>query len=140
MQVYLYEQLSNGTVFAHPLPLPSGRGFSAADFDGDGDVDIVIITPNSENCLYFERRGDGSLEQLFGTDNPFNGVCQQTHGNLISPANSLYALLGDWDGDIIIYQPFIIIKKTRKIHHMLTILVILVQENRAPWIGSPPTS
>ena len=111
MQVYLYEQLSNGTVFAHPLPLPSGRGFSAADFDGDGDVDIVIITPNSENCLYFERRGDGSLEQLFGTDNPFNGVCQQTHGNLISPANSLYALLGDWDGDIIIYQPFIIIKK-----------------------------
>ena len=99
MQVYLYQQLPNGTVFAHPLPLPSARDFSAADFDGDGDVDILIIPPNSDNCLYFERRGDGSLEQLFGTDNPFNGVCKRTYGNPLSPADSLYASLGDWDGD-----------------------------------------
>ena len=95
----MYEQLSNGTVFARPLPLPSARDFSAADFDGDGDVDIMIIPPNSDSCLYFERRGDGSLEQMFDTDNPFNGVCQRTNGDLISPANSLYASLGDWDGD-----------------------------------------
>ena len=91
--------MPNGTVFAHPLPLPSARDFAAADFDGDGDVDILIIPPNSDNCLYFERRGDGSLEQLFGTDNPFNGVCKRTYGNPLSPADSLYASLGDWDGD-----------------------------------------
>ena len=99
MQVYLHEQLSNGTVFAYPLPLPSARDFSAADFDGDGDIDIMIIPPNSDSCLYFERRGDGSLEQLFGTDNPFNGVCQRTHGDLSGGHDGLYASLGDWDGD-----------------------------------------
>ena len=96
-QVYLYEQLSNRTVFAHPLPLPSARDFSAADFDGDGDVDIMIIPPNSNGCLYFERLGDGSLEQLFGTDNPFNGMCEQNK-NEATPSG-IYASLGDWDGD-----------------------------------------
>ena len=96
-QVYLYEQLSNGTVFAHPLPLPSARDFSAADFDRDGDVDILIIPPNSNGCLYFERLGDGSLDQLFGTDNPFNGVCEQN--KIEATSNGIYASLGDWDGD-----------------------------------------
>eukprot|EP00435_Cladocopium_sp_Y103_P022662 s3464_g5.t1 len=98
MDVYFYEQLSNGTVFAHPLPLPSAHDFSAADFDGDGDVDIMIVPLNSDSCLYFERLGDGSLEQLFGTDNPFNDVCRRMHGD-DSPSNDLYASLGDWDGD-----------------------------------------
>ena len=99
LQVFLYEQLSNGTVFAHPLPIPAARDFSAADFDGDGDIDIMIIQPTSDSCLYFERRGDGSLEQLFGTDNPFNGVCQRPHGDLLAGSITLYASLGDWDGD-----------------------------------------
>lgn len=36
---------------------------------------------------------------MFGTDNPFNGVCKRTYGNPLSPADSLYASLGDWDGD-----------------------------------------
>ena len=97
MQVYLYEQQSNGTVFAHPLPLPSARDFSSADFDGDGDVDIVIVPPNSDSCLYFERLGDGSLEQLFGTDNPFSGVCKRNNNGV--PNSGIYASLGDWDGD-----------------------------------------
>ena len=97
MQVYLYQQLPNGTVFAHPLPVPSARDFSAADFDGDGDVDILIIPPNSDGCLYFERLGDGSLEQLFGTDNPFNGVCKQNKNE--ATTSGTYASLGDWDGD-----------------------------------------
>ena len=93
----MYEQLSNGTVFAHPLPLPSARDFSAADFDGDGDVDILIMPPNSDSCLYFERLGDGSLEQLSGTDNPFNGVCKEK--NKATGTNEIFASLGDWDGD-----------------------------------------
>ena len=96
-QVYLYEQLSNGTVFAHPLPRPSARDFSAADFDGDGDVDILIVPPNSDGCLYFERLGDGSLDQLFGTDNPFNGVCEQN--KIEATTSGIYASLGDWDRD-----------------------------------------
>ena len=97
MQVYLHEQLSNGTVFAHPLPLPLARDFSAADFDGDGDVDILIVPPNSDGCLYFERLGDGSLDQLFGTDNPFNGVCEQN--KIEATTSGIYASLGDWDRD-----------------------------------------
>jgi len=97
LQVYLYEQLSNGTIFAHPLPLPPARDFSAADFDGDGDVDILIVPPDSDSCLYFERRGDGSLEQLFGTDNPFDGVCKET--NKKTGLNEISASVGDWDGD-----------------------------------------
>ena len=55
MQVYLYEQLSNVTVFADPLPLPSARNFSAADFDGDGDVDIMIETPAVSRALHPEQ-------------------------------------------------------------------------------------
>ena len=98
LQVYLYEQLSNGTIYAHALPLPTARDFSAADFDRDGDVDIMIVPPNSDSCLYFERHGDGSLEQLFGTDNPFNALCKQPSGSTTTE-QELFASLGDWDGD-----------------------------------------
>ncbi|CAK9036738.1 unnamed protein product [Durusdinium trenchii] len=101
-KVYLYEQHANGTFTAHALPLPTARAFSAEDFDGDGDIDMMILPPNSENCLYFERREDGSLEQLFGTDNPFDAVCQRMSGGTVGSTTGdaeRYAALADWDGD-----------------------------------------
>ena len=62
----------------------------------------MILPPNSENCLYFERREDGSLEQLFGTDNPFDAVCQRMSGGTVGSTTGdaeRYAALADWDGD-----------------------------------------
>ena len=100
-QVYLYEQLPNYTFFPQPLPLPAARDYTAADFDGDGDVDIMISIPNSDSLLYFERRSNMQLEQLFDTDNPFNGVTYP-HEDVYfdtAPVNWARATLGDWNGD-----------------------------------------
>lgn len=101
VQVYLYEQLSNGSFFAQPLRVPSARDYTAADFDGDGDVDLMMTKPNGDSCLYFERRSDGSLEQLFGTDNPFKSVCEVVRGDTIASAiePDTLSTLGDWNGD-----------------------------------------
>ena len=102
-QVYLYEQLSNFTFFPQPLPVPAARDYTAADFDGDGDVDMIISLRNSDSFLYFERRGDGMLKQLFSTDNPFDAVGKTTHSDVFFDANSVVpwprATLGDWNGD-----------------------------------------
>ena len=102
-QVYLYEQLPNFTFLPQPLPVPAARDYTAADFDGDGDVDIMISVPNSDQFLYFERRGDGRLERHFGTDNPFNAVGKAAHsevfGKLGKAQPRARSTLGDWDGD-----------------------------------------
>jgi len=42
----------------------------AADFDGDGDIDLVIAPEGKEGWEYYERREDGSLEELL-EDSPF---------------------------------------------------------------------
>ena len=51
---------------------------------------------------YYERREDGSLDELLERDNPFPGSVW----NLISPSadgptgkNEIYAALDDWNGD-----------------------------------------
>ena len=79
-------------------PFPQRTTFQLQILMETGDVDIMIIPPNSDSCLYFERRGDGSLEQLFSSDNPFNGMCQGT-SDFPMQGNGLHASLGDWDGD-----------------------------------------
>eukprot|EP00435_Cladocopium_sp_Y103_P021450 s1407_g5.t1 len=125
-KVYLYEQLSNGTVFAHPLPLPSARDFSAADFDGDGDVDIMIIPrwcvsivdvndderldvvmpPQSprlawwtgyETYAFFMCGANGLLVEQLGEANPFDKVAYNKTNN---PSwRSVKNLVVDLDGD-----------------------------------------
>lgn len=103
IQVYLYEQLPNFTFLPQPLPVPAARDYTAADFDGDGDVDIMISVPNSDQFLYFERRGDGRLERHFGTDNPFNAVGKAAHSEVFGKMGKAQprarSTLGDWDGD-----------------------------------------
>ena len=103
VQVYLYEQLPNFTFLPQPLPVPAARDYTAADFDGDGDIDIMISVPNSDQFLYFERRGDGRLERHFGTDNPFNAVGKAAHSEVFGKMGKAQprarSTLGDWDGD-----------------------------------------
>ena len=65
------EQLQNGTL-SGPRPLlgHDARDYVATDFDGDGDIDLVIAPGGKEGWEYYERREDGSLEELF-EDSPF---------------------------------------------------------------------
>ena len=98
-ELYFLEHLSNGTFHAQLLPVPLVRDFIAADFDGDGDIDLVLSFANAGGCHFFERKGDGSLEELSGLDNPFETACAST--STASSFESLTALatLADWDND-----------------------------------------
>ncbi|CAK8997906.1 unnamed protein product [Durusdinium trenchii] len=89
----LQEQLSNGTFHARLLPVPMARDFFAVDFDGDGDVDLMMSLANDKGCIYFERKGDGSLQKHSGADNPFHAACA-VPGTL-----TFLSTLGDWNED-----------------------------------------
>ena len=43
----LVEQLPNGSVVRHPLPVPQAEDYVAADFDGDGDIDLLLVVSGS---------------------------------------------------------------------------------------------
>mmetsp|Transcript_43761 Transcript_43761/g.102174 ORF Transcript_43761/g.102174 Transcript_43761/m.102174 type:complete len:1236 (+) Transcript_43761:322-4029(+) len=100
-RVLLKEQLPDGIWDkSRPLPgVPIARDFTAADFDGDGDVDLMITVKNEERCRYFERRADGSLEELVGSENPFETACGVTGTSVMSDKLKMTTTLGDWDGD-----------------------------------------
>ena len=99
------EQLQNGTL-SGPRPLlgHDARDYVATDFDGDGDIDLVIAPGGKEGWEYYERREDGSLEELF-EDSPFpdslwKGLLPSTLTHLAQITYAgLYSTLGDWNGD-----------------------------------------
>ncbi|CAJ1370897.1 unnamed protein product [Effrenium voratum] len=107
-RLYLIENLGNSSFLRQLLPVPMARDFVAADFDGDGDVDLMMAFFNTKGCHYFERTGDGSLERLHGSDNPFEGVCEVTSTAAGNSLSSL-ATIGDWNQDglldlVVVYE------------------------------------
>ena len=97
-RLYLIENLDNSSFLRQLLPVPMARDFVAADFDEDGDVDLMMAFFNMKGCHYFERKGDGSLERLHGSDNPFESVCDVTSTAIGNSLTSL-ATIGDWNRD-----------------------------------------
>ena len=103
-RLHWVEQLQDGTL-SHPqrLPVPENLDYVAADFDEDGDVDLVIALQNLASWKYYERREDGSLDQVL--DNPFDNSLWQRVAPSIASASTLgaigglYSTLGDWNGD-----------------------------------------
>ena len=97
------EQLQNGTLNSpQRLPVPENLDYVAADFDEDGDVDLVIALRNLERWRYYERREDGSLDEVL--DNPFDNSVWRTVAPSMGPtstlgATGLHSALGDWNGD-----------------------------------------
>ena len=98
------EQLQDGTL-SRPqrLPVPENDDYVAADFDEDGDVDLVLALRNLASWKYYERREDGSLDEVL--DNPFdNSVWRKVAPSMASVStlgaiSGLYSTLGDWNGD-----------------------------------------
>eukprot|EP00435_Cladocopium_sp_Y103_P064097 s1055_g25.t1 len=97
------EQLPNGSLVTHPLPVPETRDYEAADFDGDGDIDLLLAVAGIEGWKYYERREDGSLDELLENDNPFHYSVWQlvppSTNTMTDAYDGLYAALGDWNGD-----------------------------------------
>ena len=98
------EQLQDGTLNnPQHLPVPENLDYVAADFDQDGDVDLVIALRNPASWKYYERREDGSLDEVL--DNPFdNSVWRKVAPSMASMStmgamSGLYSALGDWNGD-----------------------------------------
>ena len=97
------EQLQNGTLNGpQRLPVPENLDYVAADFDEDGDVDLVIAVQNLERWRYYERREDGSLDEVL--DNPFDNSVWRTVAPSMGSTSTLlgaglHSALGDWNGD-----------------------------------------
>eukprot|EP00438_Fugacium_kawagutii_P005609 Skav208668 [mRNA] locus=scaffold775:26441:27502:+ [translate_table: standard] len=74
----------------------------------------MISLPNSNSFVYFERRSDGTLQELFETDNPFNAVDaigRTTFSDYVGEfGGGAGATLGDWNGDgevdLIVVDPY----------------------------------
>ena len=100
------EQLQNGTL-SRSRPLLGHhevRDCVAADFDGDGDIDLVIAPEGKEGWEYYERREDGSLDELL-EDSPFpHSLWKRLLPSTLADISQidyagLYSTLGDWNGD-----------------------------------------
>ena len=98
------EQLQDGALSSpQRLLVPENDDYVAADFDEDGDVDLVLALRNLASWKYYERREDGSLDEVL--DNPFdNSVWRKVAPSMASVStlgaiSGLYSTLGDWNGD-----------------------------------------